>query len=101
MFGNAQSWCPPGATWTYTHSNNWTHEGYARYQYIGDTVIDGNNAQIISMHAAGYDFSMQANFSWDQGPYFTTVMEAWSAFGREARSTHFTTSVQASAINGR
>lgn len=73
MFGNAQSWCPPGATWTYTHSNNWTHEGYARYQYIGDTVIDGNNAQIISMHAAGYDFSMQANFSWDQGPYFTTV----------------------------
>jgi hypothetical protein len=59
--------------WTYTHSNNWTHEGYARYQYIGDTVIAGNNAQIISMHAEGYDFSMQTNFSWDQGPYFTTV----------------------------
>lgn len=69
----AQSWCPPGATWTYTHSNSWTHEGFARYQYIGDTLLAGSNAQIISMHGEGYDFPMQTSFNWDQGPYFTTV----------------------------
>ncbi|MBL0045688.1 MAG: hypothetical protein IPP33_15205 [Flavobacteriales bacterium] len=69
---NAQSWCPPGATWTYTHTNNWTHDGFARYQYTGDTMIAGTNAQIISMHAEGYDFSMQTNFNWG-GRYFTSV----------------------------
>lgn len=69
----AQSWCPPGATWTYEHSNGWTHEGFARYTYVGDTIITGQSAQIISMHAEGYDAPMQQAFSWDLGPYFTSV----------------------------
>ena len=42
--GFAQFWCPPGATWTYTHSNCWTHEGFARYSYVGDTLIAGTPA---------------------------------------------------------
>jgi hypothetical protein len=46
----AQNWCPPGATWTYEalHDNG----GFIRMSYTGDTLIDGEVAQVIDMFSA-------------------------------------------------
>ncbi len=47
---SAQSWCPPGATWTYNAW--WPMAGYDRMSYVGDTVIDGYESQIIDRYRA-------------------------------------------------
>jgi hypothetical protein len=49
---NAQTWCPPGAEWTFSYFTvDWgtgeTAEGFTKNQYIGDTLLDGQLAQII------------------------------------------------------
>jgi len=46
----AQVWCPPGATWTYDALES--NGGFIRSSYIGDTLIDGELAQIIDRYAA-------------------------------------------------
>jgi hypothetical protein len=53
-FLNAQSWCPPGATWTY--GIDFVGEyGYQQYTYVGDTVLGGYTGQrIASLTALQY-----------------------------------------------
>jgi hypothetical protein len=48
---NAQTWCPPGAQWNY-QIQGLMLDGYVVRTYVGDTVIDGRNAQRI--HESGY-----------------------------------------------
>lgn len=43
----AQNWCPPGATWTYSYFDGWAGAGITRYVYAGDTLIDGSPCQRI------------------------------------------------------
>jgi hypothetical protein len=49
-FLNAQSWCPPGATWTYD-SEMYT-AGFIRMTYTHDTLIGGDIAQVIDRYTA-------------------------------------------------
>ncbi len=49
----AQSWCPPGATWHHTYTNHWTHTGYTRYTYTSDTLVGGVMAQRIEQYVEG------------------------------------------------
>lgn len=67
----AQSWCPPGATWTYTYTNGWTVNGVARFTYVADTVIAGTPAQKITWHVDGTQ--MGSPISVDNPPIFTSV----------------------------
>lgn len=46
----AQSWCPPGATWTY--EAELFYAGFTRMTYTGDTIVDGYTAQIIDRYSA-------------------------------------------------
>lgn len=46
----AQSWCPPGATWTYEAGQFLA--GFTRMRYTGDTIVDGYTAQIIDRYSA-------------------------------------------------
>jgi hypothetical protein len=50
-FLNAQSWCPPGAQWNY-QIQGLMLDGCVVRTYVGDTVIDGWNAQRI--HESGF-----------------------------------------------
>lgn len=52
----AQSWCAPGAEWTYTFSNGWNIEGRVRYTYGTDTLIDGIATQRIAQQITGTYF---------------------------------------------
>ncbi|MDQ3100440.1 MAG: T9SS type A sorting domain-containing protein [Bacteroidota bacterium] len=67
----AQSWCPSGATWTYSFSNGWTHEGFVRFTYIGDTIVGGINAKHIDQYAEG--LAMGDPFYWVLEPFITAV----------------------------
>ena len=43
---SAQNWCPPGATWTYSGAiSQYTTNRITRY--VGDTVLAGENAQVL------------------------------------------------------
>ncbi len=68
---SAQSWCPPGATWTYTYGNGWTIDGLARFTYMQDTLIDGHTAQRIAFHIEGT--SAGSPVSLEFPPVHTTV----------------------------
>lgn len=70
--GSAQVWCPPGATWSYTYSNGWSHEGYARFTYTGDVVLNDTLAQRITIHEEGMDWPNNTTFSWEDS-VFTAV----------------------------
>jgi hypothetical protein len=50
-FSMAQSWCPPGATWTYGIAFIGTY-GYQQYSYAGDTILGGHTGQRIAMEGA-------------------------------------------------
>lgn len=67
----AQSWCPPGATWTYTFSNGWTNEGYARFTYVADTVIGMDTCQLIDAFGEGWYYPSDTTFHYDLGPVVT------------------------------
>lgn len=47
----AQNWCPSGATWTHTYTDGWIFNGYARFDYAGDTLIDGESCQRIDQYS--------------------------------------------------
>lgn len=47
---HAQTWCPPGATWTY--NAGLLLQGYQRLSYVGDTLIDSYVAQKIDRYFA-------------------------------------------------
>lgn len=46
----AQSWCPPGATWTYNAGMSLA--GFQRMTYTHDTVIAGHTAHVMDRYAA-------------------------------------------------
>lgn len=69
----SQIWCPPGATWTYTYSNSWTTEGYARFMYTGDTVIDGFTSQRIDSYLEYDYYPFDTTYAFQDGPYYTSV----------------------------
>ncbi|MCB0793745.1 MAG: T9SS type A sorting domain-containing protein [Flavobacteriales bacterium] len=48
--GTAQSWCTPGATWTY--EAGLFLAGFIRMSYTHDTVVAGHTAQIIDRYSA-------------------------------------------------
>ena len=50
LLAAAQSWCPPGATWTY--EAEMFYAGFTRMTYTGDTLVDGYTAQIIDRYTA-------------------------------------------------
>ena len=70
--GSAQIWCSPGATWSYTYSNGWTQDGYARFTYFGDVVLNDTLAQRIAIHEEGIDWPSNTTFSWEDS-VFTAV----------------------------
>ncbi len=70
---NAQSWCAPGATWTYTNTNNWTFDGIARYAYVGDTIMAGGSAQIITLHSEGHFWPLDTIIVSDGQRFFTRI----------------------------
>lgn len=45
---HAQSWSPPGATWTYS-LQDWGITGYSRYTYVGDTLLNDTIGQRIDL----------------------------------------------------
>ena len=50
LLAAAQSWCPPGATWTY--EAGMFLAGFTRMSCTGDTLVDGYTAQIIDRYSA-------------------------------------------------
>ena len=50
LHGQAQSWCPPGATWTY--NAGMALAGFQRLTYTHDTLIGDFNAQVIDRYSA-------------------------------------------------
>lgn len=50
LLAYTQSWCPPGATWTYEAGQFLA--GFKRMRYTGDTIVDGYTAQIIDRYSA-------------------------------------------------
>jgi hypothetical protein len=69
----SQIWCPAGTTWTYTYSNSWTTEGYARFMYTGDTVIDGFTSQRIDSFLEYDYYPFDTTYAFQDGPYYTSV----------------------------
>lgn len=51
ILSQAQSWCPPGATWTYG-TDAFGLYGYHQYTYVGDTMLGGLQAQRLSGQGA-------------------------------------------------
>lgn len=50
---SAQSWCPPGAEWTYSFANQQAM-GITRAWYAGDTLLGGYTAQRIDQTIVAY-----------------------------------------------
>lgn len=73
LLGSSQIWCPPGATWTYTYTDGWVYDGMARYQYVGDTVMAGSNAQMITLHTEGHFWPLDTVLVDDGEEFFTRV----------------------------
>lgn len=56
MSANGQVWIDEGAVWHYDYSNI-GYGGFYKYEYTGDTLIEGYNCQIIS----GRDYQFTSN----------------------------------------
>jgi hypothetical protein len=48
VLASAQSWCPPGAEWTYEYIDQMFNSGVHRIEHTGDTLIDGHQAQRLT-----------------------------------------------------
>lgn len=51
-----QTWCDTGANWNYSYSNGFGIEGYTQINYIGDILINGQNAKKLTKTLIAYDF---------------------------------------------
>lgn len=64
----SQTWSPPGAEWHYTETGAWW-DGYSKYTYSRDTVINSVNCKEITRYYEGMGWN-----GYSQGynnPYFT------------------------------
>ena len=43
----AQVWSPPGATWTYSYTNNFAIMGYVEIKYVGDSMVAGQLTKVL------------------------------------------------------
>lgn len=59
---NAQQWCSPGAKWTY--ENAYVIQHLFKFEYVGDTLINGYNSNIINKYSRIYFFGPPGS-----GPY--------------------------------
>ncbi len=91
---SAQGWCKPGATWHYKIFNigpsiglpfgYWNINGVEKYQYTGDTVLNGINCNIVISTFSGYlnSYSATATVAPNFKRYYTyqnnKVVYAWS-----------------------
>lgn len=84
---NAQSWCPPGATWTYDHAGFVGLQGYSVMTYTHDTVLDGQVGQLIDLYTVGLNFDQQVDtLVWPSPGYITRSsgdqVYVWSDFAQ-------------------
>ncbi|MBX2980598.1 MAG: T9SS type A sorting domain-containing protein [Flavobacteriales bacterium] len=74
----AQSWCPPGATWTFGYTDILGGVvGHARVDYTADTVLAGLPAQRLEVNVNAYSYPTQSY--WTEQPagvWFTTGTDA-------------------------
>ena len=100
LFGWAQQWCAPEATWTYQYSGG-SADYREQYRYVGDTVLGGLSAQRIRVDVIGtfggptfIDSAMQytailgdmvmvldASGSWDTLYWFGEPGDRWYPVG--------------------
>ena len=79
-----QSWCPPGATWTYEGAiSQYTTNRITRY--VGDTILGGENAQtLFTVHQFIHPVTQAVDTFGGEGTYSWTrasgeVIWLWSA----------------------
>jgi hypothetical protein len=83
LLANAQSWCPPGATWTYG-TDFISLYGYSQYVYVSDTTVGGQLAHRIDAQGAMSYFGQPQVDEWTQPIAAITtqigdVVSLWSA----------------------
>ena len=84
LIGATQSWCPPGATWTFAYNDGLGGViGHARVDHTSDTVLAGTFAQRLDVHVNAYSYPTQTY--WNENPvgiWFTagndTVVQLWN-----------------------
>jgi len=79
---NAQSWCPPGATWHYQYASAGPMlitYGHVLFEVTGDTVIAGQPTRRIDRSTHTYNFDSLEPVSWVLQPIFTHASDgvAW------------------------
>ena len=81
-FTFGQSWCPPGATWTYG-TDMFGLYGYQQYMYVSDTMLDGQLGHRIDGQGAMSIFGQIQVDHWTNPVAFITgtngdVVTIWS-----------------------
>ncbi|MCC7502158.1 MAG: T9SS type A sorting domain-containing protein [Flavobacteriales bacterium] len=71
---HAQTWCPPGATWTYG-TDMFGLYGYQQYSYVGDTVLGGLTGQRITGQGAMSYFGQSQVDYWSDTIGFVTAVD--------------------------
>jgi hypothetical protein len=79
---SAQTWCPPGATWTYG-TDFFGLYGYSQYVYVSDTLVGGQLAHRIDAQGAMSYFGQTQTDQWSQPIAAITaqigdVVSSWS-----------------------
>ncbi|MBL7963730.1 MAG: T9SS type A sorting domain-containing protein [Flavobacteriales bacterium] len=72
LLAAAQSWCPPGATWTYRMQATWG-EGYYELAYAGDSLVAGQPAQKITSLSAYHYYADDTTIVTEPLHYTLTV----------------------------
>lgn len=81
----SQSWCDPGANWKYNFMT-FGIEGYTEINYVGDTLIAGQQAQKLDKHTFAYnyislqleDFNQGMDITYeDNGVVYVRFENAW------------------------
>ena len=70
-----QTWCPPGAEWWYDYWGTFGSQlGYVHLTYTSDTLIEGDQCQILNGYATGYDYWTDMPFYYPQPPVITRAL---------------------------
>ncbi|MGB3946379.1 MAG: T9SS type A sorting domain-containing protein [Bacteroidia bacterium] len=71
MAVKGQTWCPPGATWYYSTEIPGMN-GYSKYSYTSDTIVNNINCKKITTFYEGYSWSFpQGIYSEFGNPFYT------------------------------
>lgn len=66
-----QEWCNAGANWKYSYMSGFGTEGYVEINYGYDTLIDGENAQVLLKNLYAYDYIMNQPINYLMGKEYT------------------------------